>query len=426
MDLWISGMRDFITWLASSANAKMASVKLSSSVARAGGLALLVLLSGCSTPAEVSCLAGESPCHGACVPAGTACPGVAVDMAAGACSIAAECPIPATACQAGVCSGGTCGTTNRVAGTPCNDSGGDVCDGSGSCVVGCSLPTDCPATSTACVANLCSPTAHLCMLVDAPAGAPCNDNGGSACDGNGACVAPAGAPGAACTTSAQCASGLCGPSGGGSHCCAQPCPSGPCGAVDCDTSGACVLMPMNAPCGAGLCNGTGTCVLPCGQSMYKCVFVTSQAYDGNLGGTTGADATCAAVASGAGLTGAFGAWLSVTGSDANTRVGTGTQPYQLLDGTPLAANSAALSGGSLLNPIDRDETGSLVGPVDVWTNTNPDGTLYAAGACGDFTSNLHTDTPLPAAGSSGAANATWTDNQMIFCDATARLYCFEQ
>jgi hypothetical protein len=360
----------------------MASVELSSSGARAAGLALLVALAGCSTPAEVSCLAGESLCQGACIPEGTACPGAAVDMAGGG------------------------------------------CDG-GSCVAGCSLPTDCPATTSACVANLCNPTAHACMLVDAPAGVPCSDSGGTACDGMGACVGP-GPSGAPCSSSMQCASGLCGTTGNGSHCCAQSCPGGPCGAVDCDTTGACVLTPMNAPCGVGLCNGAGTCVLPCGQPMYKCAFVTSQSHDGNLGGAAGADATCAAAATAAGITGTFAAWLSVSGADANGRIGASTQPYQLLDGTPVAANTTALSGGSLLNPIDRDETGSLVGPVDVWTNTNPDGTLNAAGACGDFTSNLHTAAPVPVAGSSGAADATWTDNHTIFCDGAARLYCFEQ
>src|SRR6185312_12286239 len=282
LDRWISGSRHFITWPASVANAKMASVKLSSSVARAAGLALLVALAGCSTPAEVSCLAGESLCHGACIPEGTACPGAAVDMAGG------------------------------------------LCDGGGSCVAGCSLPTDCPATTSACVANLCNPTAHVCMLVDAPAGIPCSDSGGTACDGMGACVGP-GPSGAPCSSSMQCESGQCGTTGGGSHCCAQSCPSGPCGAADCDTTGACVLMPKNAPCGAGLCNGAGTCVLPCGQSMYKCAFVTSQSYDGNLGGTAGADATCASAATAAGLTGTFAAWLSVTGFDANSRIGASTQ-----------------------------------------------------------------------------------------------------
>lgn len=357
----------------------------------------------------------------------TACPGASVDMAGSTCAVAADCPAPATACQVGVCNGGTCATTNSAAGTPCNDSGGHLCDGNGSCVAGCSQPSDCPATATACVANLCDPMVHLCMFADAPAGIPCNDSGGTMCNGTGACVAAGPAPpGAACNANMQCASGMCGTSGAGSRCCAQSCPVGPCGAVDCDATGACVLTPKNAPCGAGLCNGAGTCVLPCGQSMYKCVFVTSQSHDANLGGTVGADATCASAASAAGITGTFAAWLSVTGSDANSRIGASTQPYQLLDGTPLAANTPAVSGGSLLNPIDRDETGSLVGAVDVWTNTNPDGTLNAAGACGDFTSNLHTASPVPVAGSSGAADATWTDNHTLFCDAAARLYCFEE
>ena len=386
-----------------------------------------IALGGCSTPAEVSCLPGESPCQGACIASTAVCPGAAAgDMASGGgCSVATDCPTPPTTCLTGACNAGACATTNAAAGTPCTDSGGTLCDGSGVCVAACASPTDCPpTTTTACVANLCNPMVQVCMLVDAPAGVPCSDNGGTVCDGNGTCV-PSGAPGAACSTNLQCASGACGPSGTGSHCCAQSCPTGPCGATDCDATGACVLTPIGVPCGAGACNGAGTCVLPCAQTMYKCVFVTSQAHDGNLGGTAGADATCAQAASAAGVAGTFAAWLSVTGTDANTRIGASTQPYQLLDGTAVAVNSAAFSSGALVAPVNRDETGSLVAPGDVWTNTNPDGTLNAAGACGDFTSNAHASSPVPVAGSCGAADTTWTDNNTLFCDGTARLYCLE-
>ena len=362
----------------------------------------MVALGGCSTPAEVSCLAGESLCHGACIASGTVCPGAAPNLAMG-----------------------TCAMPNATAGTPCNDNGGIVCDGFGTCVPGCSSPPDCPTTTTMCAANVCNPMVHLCMLIDAPAGVVCSDSGGTVCNGNGTCV-PSGAPGMACSLDSQCASGQCGTSGSGSHCCAQSCPTGTCGATDCDASGACVFMPMGVPCGAGMCNGAGTCVLPCGQSMYKCAFVTNQVHDGNLGGSAGADATCAAAASAAGVAGTFAAWLSVTGSDANTHIGASTQPYQLLDGTAVAANSATFSSGALLGPITRDENGNLILPGDVWTNTNLDGTLNAAGACGDFMSNSHASAPVPIVGSSGAADPTWTANQTIFCDATARLYCLEQ
>ena len=349
---------------------------LLSSRARALATLIGIALAGCSTPAEVSCLPGESLCHGACIASTAVCPGAAAgDMATGgACSVATDCP---------------------------------------------------PTTTTACVANLCNPTVQRCMLVDAPVGVPCSDNGGTVCDGNGSCVPSVGAPGAACSTNLQCASGACGPSGSGSRCCAQSCPTGPCGATDCDATGACVLTPIGVPCGPGACNGAGTCVLPCAQTMYKCVFVTSQAHDGNLGGTAGADAMCAAAASAAGVAGTFAAWLSVTGTDANTRIGASTQPFQLLDGSPVAVNTATFSSGVLVGPINRDEAGNLVVPGDVWTNTKSDGTLNAAGACGDFTSNAHASSPVPVAGSCGAADSTWTDNQPLFCDGAARLYCLE-
>ncbi len=164
-------------------------------MARAGvGTLVAILLAGCSTPAEVACPAGQSPCNGSCIESTVACPGAASDMAVpdqgSGCNVPSDCPAPATACQSNSCSAGACGTTNAAAGMPCSDSGGTVCDGNGSCVPGCSMPADCPnITTTACQANLCNPMVSLCMLVDAPPGLPCSDNGGTLCDGNGACVA---------------------------------------------------------------------------------------------------------------------------------------------------------------------------------------------------------------------------------------------
>jgi hypothetical protein len=185
-------------------------------------------------------------------------------------------------------------------------------------------------------------------------------------------------------------------------------------------------MPKGMFCGIGLCNGNGTCVLPCGQPNYKCAFVTSQTHDGKLGGPFGADGICAGAASAAGVTGTFSAWVSVTGTDANTRIGNSTQPYQLLDGTGVAINTPALSSGSLLGAINRDENGTLIPPGDVWTNTNSDGTLNLGGACGDFDSNSHVAAPASVVGSSGATDGTWTNAHVLFCDSVARLYCIEQ
>ncbi|HWE29692.1 MAG TPA: hypothetical protein VHB97_16900 [Polyangia bacterium] len=211
-------------------------------------------LIGCSTPAEIACLDGQAPCHGACIDSATICPGVPPnttadmnmtgggDMAVGAMCNVASCPVPTTACKSATCINDACGTTVAVLGTPCNDSGGNVCDGNGTCMPGCASPADCtPITTTACQANLCNPTVFMCMVEDAPQDTPCNDSGGAVCDGSGACVG--------CVLSSDCA-----PS------------SNPCVVVGCDTmmhTCGTAPAPPNTPCnidGGTICDGEGNCV----------------------------------------------------------------------------------------------------------------------------------------------------------------------
>jgi hypothetical protein len=459
---------------------------MASVLARAGLFMLVALaFGGCSIPAEVACLPGLSPCNGECIAVDAVCPGRLPDNGGDlgvpdlhvGCQTPNDCSAPASACVANTCIANLCGIVPAPTGTPCNENGGSQCNGQGACVVGCSAPTDCPATGSACRANLCNPTSRACELVDAPAGVGCNEGGGTRCDGNGSCVGcmtandcsppptncwmsicdsahscgvapalPGGScnvgggtvcdgngncvaqapPGATCSANAQCTSGLCGTSGSGSRCCATACPTGPCGATDCDAAGACLFMPFGMFCGTGQCNGQGTCVMPCGQPGYKCVFVTSALFDGALGGAAGADDKCAALASAANVAGAFTAWLSAGVTSAAQRIGASTLPYVLVDGSKIAASSSQLASGSISGPIDRDEAGRLVAPSAVWTNTNADGTTNAVGACTDFSSNAPTDAPVPVAGVTSAADLSWTSNSTLTCDAMARLYCFER
>jgi hypothetical protein len=65
--------------------------------------------------------------------------------------------------------------------------------------------------------------------------------------------------------------------------------------------------------------------------------------------------------------------------------------------------------------------------VDVWTNTNSDGTIVTANACNDFTSSSHSIYPnVPVTGTTTKTDFCWTNNHTVFCDAWGRLYCFEQ
>jgi hypothetical protein len=162
------------------------------------------------------------------------------------------------------------------------------------------------------------------------------------------------------------------------------------------------------------------------------VFVTSEGFDGDFGGTqgtgdgqAGGDTACTDAATGLG--GNWTAWLG-KGScgaclDARDRIRDGE--YQLLDGTVVANDKADLTDGTLDNPINIDENGD---PVDaqVWTGTDPDGTGDTGpGTCQVWSTDA--DTIRGSHGDSSETNGAWTDAVLgggITCDTLARLYCF--
>jgi hypothetical protein len=171
------------------------------------------------------------------------------------------------ACTSDLCMNGVPSNPNAPAGTMCSQNGGTVCDGSGACVQ-CVAPTDCPATGNVCLLPVCN--AGMCSTMPAMMGTPammqtpgdcklavcdgmggvtqqpddsdvpvdgkactsdvcmngvpsnpalpahtsCNQNGGTMCDGNGACVqciaaADCPMPPSPCVTAA-CNMGTCG------------------------------------------------------------------------------------------------------------------------------------------------------------------------------------------------------------------------
>jgi hypothetical protein len=120
------------------------------------------------------------------------------------CAAASDCPGSDTECRTRVCVQGVCGVTNAATGTPVSaQTSGDCralrCDGNGDIV---SLPdaSDLPDDDgNMCTSETCSGgvPSHPAL----PQGAACTTNGGSLCDGAGACVA--------CLTGEQCPSGSC-------------------------------------------------------------------------------------------------------------------------------------------------------------------------------------------------------------------------
>jgi len=158
-------------------------------------------------------------------------------------------------------------------------------------------------------------------------------------------------------------------------------------------------------------------------SSVKNVFVTSTTYEGNLGGLAGADATCNAVASGAGLPGVYRAWLSDSTASPSTRF-TQSPIYELPNGLDISNSGwPDLTDGTLYTPIDVSELGTTVGNVPVWTNTMADGTSDEY-SCANWTSASSGD--LGSEGFSGQTDYAWSDGDYASCDHRVSLYCFEQ
>lgn len=115
-------------------------------------------------------------------------------VCAGACVTAMDCPGQDTECQYRTCTQGVCGFTFQATGTPTGsqvsgDCANSVCDGAGGIIL-VSNNSDVPPSD----GNQC--TNEVCIngnpaYQNLPSGTPCTQNGGTVCDGNGACVSNA-------------------------------------------------------------------------------------------------------------------------------------------------------------------------------------------------------------------------------------------
>ena len=167
------------------------------------------------------------------------------------------------------------------------------------------------------------------------------------------------------------------------------------------------------------------------------VFVTSKEYTGDLGGISGADAKCQELACSAGLVGNFKAWLSdQTSNPANDFVQSASR-YRVVinEAVPstIALDFADLIDGTVQNPINRDENGALIsGNLNVWTNTNADGTRVSNDrGCENWSSALGGSIGQVGGqlGDASAINSEWTragPDTTQTCNSQARLYCFQQ
>jgi cysteine-rich repeat protein len=170
----------------------------------------------------------------------------------------------------------------------------------------------------------------------------------------------------------------------------------------------------------------------------RLVFVSSTLFKGDMSsltmpplkasvmGVARGDARCQTLATAAGLTGTFKAWLSNTTDAPATRFDTTfTGIYRLTSaGNPIVATGwSGLTTNPLLHPIDADENGKSASGELVWTNTLPDGTPASNLHCSDWSSPLAKDSTT--AGDSSQIDATWTNLDSGLCASPYRLYCFE-
>jgi hypothetical protein len=121
------------------------------------------------------------------------------------------------------------------------------------------------------------------------------------------------------------------------------------------------------------------------------VFVTSVAYDGNLGGLAGADQKCQALAEAAGLpANTYRAWLSTASVNAIARLGA-ARGWVRVDGKPFADTKADILAGRLFHPIRVDESGNddnTPSGSSVWTGTGSDGAVDRSGdICNGWTAS---------------------------------------
>lgn len=172
-------------------------------------------------------------------------------------------------------------------------------------------------------------------------------------------------------------------------------------------------------------DGCGAC-----QLEYLRVFISINAFTGDLMNTTLADDNCAQEALKYKLPGKYLAWLSTVTTDATDRFTAGALPYVRTDGQTFAANLAALTTTGPQLPLSLTAAGqTLLGVKDpcenhVWTGTAANGESTPTWTCDNFTSQQLENTGT--VGNFEATDALWTNACQYPCSLTAHLYCFQQ
>lgn len=159
----------------------------------------------------------------------------------------------------------------------------------------------------------------------------------------------------------------------------------------------------------------------------KYVFVTSQTYNGNLGGLTGGDAKCQTRADAQNSLSivknkTWKAWLSTSSQNAIDRIT--NEKYVRIDGQIIANDKNDLINSTIAHPINITEINDIITGSEqrVWTGTETNG-QGAFDTCLDWTKN---DFSMDGEEGAVASTSEWTSGTANECAKLNKLYCFEQ
>jgi hypothetical protein len=171
---------------------------------------------------------------------------------------------------------------------------------------------------------------------------------------------------------------------------------------------------------------TGDGIDGIGDSQHR-IFVSSTAYDGNLGGIAGADSKCSSLASSAGLEREYKAFIGSTSTSLKSRFSLIGSVYNFRSNgdrekiVNIGSDLFDADVDALLTNIEFDENGNSVNAT-VWTGSDSEGENGLTSDCQVWTSNGGGDN-----GSVGDNSRTTgfflEDPPVQACSGTYRIYC---
>lgn len=150
------------------------------------------------------------------------------------------------------------------------------------------------------------------------------------------------------------------------------------------------------------------------------VFITSSLFNGNFSNVS-PDEQCQNSAKKGKLDGNYRAWISFTNETAFDRVSMIPDALIRLDGQIFSMSINDLFIGNINNPLNIDENLNIHN-TEVWTASNPDGSLTLLTNCSDWSIN----NSLGYYGRSDLISGEWTMfGTTAICNSQKALYCFE-